>query len=118
MPRWLMLLSPARGRGWERGLRTSIPPLLASPPSGGEELEKRSGRDNGWTSAHPSLAELLVQELECLGGERAHVGDAVKKGQVIAKAGSSGGAASPRVHFEVRRGGSKTIDPMTVLPAQ
>lgn len=43
-------------------------------------------------------------------------GDAVKKGQAIAKAGNSGGAASPRVHFEVRRGGSRTIDPMTVLP--
>jgi len=37
--RTLMLLSPARGRGWERGPRTSIPPLLASPPSGGEEHE-------------------------------------------------------------------------------
>jgi hypothetical protein len=36
----LFLLSPARGRGWERGLRTSIPPLLASPPSGGEEHER------------------------------------------------------------------------------
>ena len=34
----LKLLSPARGRGRERGLRTSLPPLLASPPSGGEEL--------------------------------------------------------------------------------
>ena len=45
-------------------------------------------------------------------------GDAVKKGQTIAKAGNSGGAASPRLHFEVRRGGSKTVDPMTVLPAQ
>jgi murein DD-endopeptidase MepM/ murein hydrolase activator NlpD len=42
----------------------------------------------------------------------------VKKGQTIARAGSSGGAASPRVHFEVRRGGAKTIDPMTVLPGQ
>jgi len=45
-------------------------------------------------------------------------GDAVKKGETIAKAGSSGGATSPRLHFEVRRGGSRTIDPMTVLPAQ
>jgi hypothetical protein len=35
----LKLLSPARGRGWVRGLRTSIPPHLASPPSGGEEYE-------------------------------------------------------------------------------
>jgi hypothetical protein len=37
-----MLLSPARGRGGERGLRTSFPPLLTSPPSGGEEYEKRT----------------------------------------------------------------------------
>ena len=35
-----MHLSPARGRGRVRGLRTSIPPPhLASPPRGGEEHE-------------------------------------------------------------------------------
>jgi murein DD-endopeptidase MepM/ murein hydrolase activator NlpD len=61
----------------------------------------------GYITAYGNNEALLVKK-----------GDAVKKGQVIAKAGSSGGAASPRVHFEVRRGGSKTIDPMTVLPAQ
>ena len=43
-------------------------------------------------------------------------GETVKKGQTIARAGASGGAASPRLHFEVRRGSAKTIDPMTVLP--
>lgn len=61
----------------------------------------------GYITAYGNNEALLVKK-----------GDAVKKGQVIAKAGTSGGAASPRVHFEVRRGGSKTIDPMTVLPAQ
>src|SRR5262249_52499520 len=36
------LLSPARGRGWVRGLQESFrPPLLTSPPSGGEEFELR-----------------------------------------------------------------------------
>jgi len=45
-------------------------------------------------------------------------GEEVKKGETIAKAGSSGEVSSPRLHFEVRRGGSRTIDPMTVLPAQ
>ncbi|MBS0518882.1 MAG: M23 family metallopeptidase [Proteobacteria bacterium] len=44
-------------------------------------------------------------------------GEAVKKGQTIAKVGTSGSAPDPRLHFEVRRG-NKTIDPMTVLPAQ
>ncbi|MCX7365933.1 MAG: M23 family metallopeptidase [Alphaproteobacteria bacterium] len=41
-------------------------------------------------------------------------GDAVKKGQTIAKSGASGGG-EPRLHFEVRRG-NRTLDPMTVLP--
>jgi murein DD-endopeptidase MepM/ murein hydrolase activator NlpD len=42
--------------------------------------------------------------------------DHVTKGQVIAKAGNSGNAASPRLHFEIRRGGNKTLDPMGLLP--
>jgi len=61
----------------------------------------------GYITAYGNNEALLVKK-----------GDAVKKGQTIAKAGDSGGAASPRLHFEVRRGGSKTVDPMTVLPAQ
>ena len=61
----------------------------------------------GYITAYGNNEALLVKK-----------GDAVKKGQAIAKAGSSGGVQSPRLHFEVRRGGSKTIDPMTVLPAQ
>jgi murein DD-endopeptidase MepM/ murein hydrolase activator NlpD len=59
----------------------------------------------GYITAYGNNESLLVKK-----------GDTVKKGQTIARAGSSGGAASPRVHFEVRRGGAKTIDPMTVLP--
>jgi murein DD-endopeptidase MepM/ murein hydrolase activator NlpD len=60
----------------------------------------------GYITAYGNNEALLVKK-----------GDAVKKGQTIAKAGNSGGVASPRLHFEVRRGGSKTVDPMTVLPA-
>lgn len=61
----------------------------------------------GYITAYGNNEALLVKK-----------GDAVRKGQTIAKAGNSGGAASPRLHFEVRRGGSKTVDPTTVLPAQ
>jgi murein DD-endopeptidase MepM/ murein hydrolase activator NlpD len=61
----------------------------------------------GYITAYGNNEALLVKK-----------GDRVNKGQTIAKAGSSGGAQSPRLHFEVRRGGSKTVDPMTVLPAQ
>jgi murein DD-endopeptidase MepM/ murein hydrolase activator NlpD len=59
---------------------------------------------NGYITAYGYNDELLVKK-----------GDTVRKGQVIAKAGTSGGAADPRVHFEVRHAG-KTIDPTTVLP--
>jgi murein DD-endopeptidase MepM/ murein hydrolase activator NlpD len=59
----------------------------------------------GYITAYGNNEALLVKK-----------GDTVKKGQTIARAGASGGAASPRLHFEVRRGGAKTIDPMTVLP--
>ena len=59
----------------------------------------------GYITAYGNNEALLVKK-----------GDKITKGQTSARAGSSGGAASPRVHFEVRRGGAKTIDPMTVLP--
>ena len=61
----------------------------------------------GYITAYGNNEALLVKK-----------GDEVKKGQTIAKAGDSGGATSPRVHFEVRRGGSKTVDPASVLPPQ
>jgi murein DD-endopeptidase MepM/ murein hydrolase activator NlpD len=59
----------------------------------------------GYITAYGNTEAVLVKK-----------GDTVKKGATIARAGSSGGVASPRLHFEVRRGGAKTIDPMTVLP--
>jgi murein DD-endopeptidase MepM/ murein hydrolase activator NlpD len=59
----------------------------------------------GYITAYGNNEALLVKK-----------GDKISKGQTIARAGASGGAASPRLHFEVRRGGAKTIDPMTVLP--
>jgi murein DD-endopeptidase MepM/ murein hydrolase activator NlpD len=60
---------------------------------------------SGYITAYGNNESLLVKK-----------GDKVTKGQTIARAGSSGDVASPRLHFEVRRGGAKTIDPMTVLP--
>jgi murein DD-endopeptidase MepM/ murein hydrolase activator NlpD len=60
----------------------------------------------GYITAYGNNEALLVKK-----------GDKVGKGQTIAKAGSSGGVPTPRLHFEVRRGGAKTIDPMSVLPA-
>lgn len=62
--------------------------------------------NGGYITAYGNNEALLVKK-----------GDTVRKGQEIAKVGSSSGTGEPRLHFEVRRA-NKTIDPATVLPAQ
>lgn len=59
----------------------------------------------GWMTAYAHNDRLLVRR-----GER------VRRGQPIAKAGSSGGVASPQLHFEVRKG-SHAVDPVKYLGA-
>jgi murein DD-endopeptidase MepM/ murein hydrolase activator NlpD len=58
---------------------------------------------NGYVTAYGDNSELDVKE-----------GDAIKRGQIIAKSGDSGDAASPRLHFELRKDG-KPIDPTKYL---
>ena len=55
--------------------------------------------DNGWVSAYAHASEILVKR-----------GDAVTRGQVIAKSGQSGTVGQPQLHFELRQG-SKPVDP-------
>jgi murein DD-endopeptidase MepM/ murein hydrolase activator NlpD len=56
--------------------------------------------DNGYVTAYADNSELE--------------GDAIKRGQIIAKAGDSGNAKSPRLHFELRKDG-QPIDPVKYL---
>ncbi len=60
---------------------------------------------NGWVSAYAHNKELLVKR-----------GDKVQRGQVISKAGRSGGVDTPQVHFELRKGATP-VDPMKYLSA-
>jgi murein DD-endopeptidase MepM/ murein hydrolase activator NlpD len=60
---------------------------------------------NGYTTRYGHNKKVLV-----------HVGDTVKKGQVLAKMGSTGRSTGPHVHFEVRRNG-KTVDPIRYIQA-
>jgi murein DD-endopeptidase MepM/ murein hydrolase activator NlpD len=55
---------------------------------------------NGWISAYGHNEEILVSK-----------GQAVRRGQPIAKVGSSGNVVQPQLHFELRNG-SRAIDPM------
>ena len=61
--------------------------------------------DNGWVSAYAHASELLVKR-----------GDTVERGQVIAKAGRSGGVTQPQLHFELRKQ-AKPVDPLPHLAA-
>ena len=65
-------------------------------------LVKHAG---GYMTAYAHNSQLLVKR-----------GQVVKRGQEIAKAGSTGTVTTPQVHFEIRQG-SKAIDPTNLLPS-
>jgi len=56
---------------------------------------------NGYVSAYANASQLLVKR-----------GDTVKRGQIIARAGQTGNAKAPQLHFEIRKG------PVPVDPAK
>ena len=60
---------------------------------------------NGFVTAYANASELLVRR-----------NDQVHKGQVILKSGQTGNAATPQLHFEIRKN-SAPVDPMQYLPA-
>ena len=55
---------------------------------------------NGWVTAYAHNEILIV-----------HRGDKVKKGQAVARVGSSGNVIRPQLHFEIRKG-NKAVDPI------
>jgi murein DD-endopeptidase MepM/ murein hydrolase activator NlpD len=58
---------------------------------------------NGYVTAYAHASELMVKR-----------GDAIKRGQIIAKSGQSGEVGSPQLHFEIRKG-SAPVDPLQFL---
>ena len=58
---------------------------------------------NGYVTAYAHASEVLVKR-----------GDAIKRGQIIAKSGQSGDVGSPQLHFEIRKG-SSPVDPIQFL---
>lgn len=58
---------------------------------------------NGFVTAYANNAELDVKR-----------GEAVKRGQVIAKSGQTGNVTTPQLHFELRKG-SRPVDPTQYL---
>jgi murein DD-endopeptidase MepM/ murein hydrolase activator NlpD len=60
---------------------------------------------DNWVTAYAHNDELLVKR-----------GDQIRRGQVIAKSGKSGGIDQPLLHFELRKG-SQPVDPMPHMAA-
>ncbi len=58
---------------------------------------------NGFVTAYAHASELMVKR-----------GDAIKRGQTIAKSGQTGEVGSPQLHFEIRKG-SSAVDPLQFL---
>ena len=59
---------------------------------------------DGWLTAYGHAGELLVTR-----------GQAVSRGQTIARAGATGSATEPQLHFEIRQG-RKAVNPLGLLP--
>ncbi len=64
-------------------------------------LVKHAG---GWITAYAHAERLLVRP-----------GQKLKRGAVVARVGSTGGVASPQLHFEIRKG-RQALDPLRYLP--
>jgi murein DD-endopeptidase MepM/ murein hydrolase activator NlpD len=60
---------------------------------------------NGFVTAYANASEISVRR-----------NDQVHRGQVIAKSGQTGSAATPQLHFEIRKN-SAPVDPMQYLPS-
>lgn len=58
---------------------------------------------DGWITAYAHNASLLVKR-----------GETVTRGQPIAKAGKTGNAKEPQLHFEIRKG-TKAVDPLMYM---
>ena len=61
---------------------------------------------DGWITAYAHNAKLLVRR-----------GQRVTRGEIIARAGETGGVSSPQLHFEIRHG-TQAVDPLRYLSAQ
>jgi len=106
---------PKSGGGQNDGINVAVPegtPIKAAEDGvvayAGSELKGYGNlvlvrHSNGFVTAYAHASELNVKK-----------GEAIKRGQVIGKAGQTGNVASPQLHFEVRKGATP-VDPSQYL---
>jgi murein DD-endopeptidase MepM/ murein hydrolase activator NlpD len=111
----IQAFGPKQGGGQNDGINVAVPegtPIKAAEDGvvayAGSELKGYGNlvlvrHSNGFVTAYAHASELNVKK-----------GEAVKRGQVIGKAGQTGNVASPQLHFEVRKGATP-VDPSQYL---
>ena len=62
--------------------------------------------DGGWVTAYAHTERILVRP-----------GQIVKRGEIVARVGSTGGVTSAQLHFEIRKG-RQALDPLRYLPTK
>lgn len=109
------VISGFSGKGGNEGINIAVPegtPVKAAEGGvvayAGNELKGYGNlvlirHPNGYVSAYAHNGELSVKR-----------GEAVKRGQVVAKAGQTGNVSTPQVHFELRKGATP-VDPTPYL---
>ena len=114
--RIISTFGPAAGGTHNDGINISAPEgtTVAAAESGvvayaGNELRGFGNlllikHDGGWVTAYAHNQVLLVKK-----------GDKVRRGQAIARVGSTGGVNGAQLHFELRSG-TKAVDPLDHLP--
>ncbi|HLY58144.1 MAG TPA: peptidoglycan DD-metalloendopeptidase family protein [Stellaceae bacterium] len=111
----LSVFGPAAGGTYNDGINIGAPDgaQIAATESGVVAYAgEMSGYGNlllikhadGWVSAYAHTSAFLVQK-----------GEHVRRGQAVAKVGSSGGIGRPQLHFELRQGRT-AVDPLDHLP--
>ncbi|TMI99119.1 MAG: LysM peptidoglycan-binding domain-containing M23 family metallopeptidase [Alphaproteobacteria bacterium] len=111
----IQAFGPKSTGGQNDGINVSVPegtPIKAAEDGvvayAGNELKGYGNlvlvrHSNGFVTAYAHASELAVKK-----------GEAIKRGQVIGKAGATGNVTAPQLHFEVRKGATP-VDPMQYL---
>ena len=86
-------------------------------PADGEVVHKGKGGTGGFTLILKHASDLFTVYYHLKKASHLNIGDEVKRGELCALSGNTGGSTGPHLHFETRRSKKwgDTFDPLDVL---